>query len=309
MTSRFPTAEEFASFPPPNFVNPETKTSLILGIEIPMSVLATVFIACRFYSRTRIVSALGSDDWIMLAAAIMAVANNILVIVSTTPDIQTGYHLWDFHPEHFFGTMKAGQIGMSMQLIFIVTCSLMKTSVLITYLRIFPSKLNKWFCYTLLAYTIAWMFTGFFIVLFQCSPPETYWMIFKYFHRAKCLNTKAIYYIQGANSTLTDFLIFLWPAKNLMEVKISLRQRITLIAMFSFGLIVCVAASARVYYTWAYLNNYDIFWYAANAYVVMSIEAGVGIACGCLPGCKPLMSQLFPCIFGTTTANSANSGP
>lgn len=40
----------------------------------------------------------------------------------------------------------------------------------------------------------------------------------------------------------------------------------------------------------------------------MCVETGVGIACGCLPGCKPLMNRLFPRYFGTTN-NSSGSYP
>jgi hypothetical protein len=70
MTSRFPTAQEFASFPPPNYVDPETKTAQVLGILIPMTVLVIVFILARIWSRTIIVLAIGMDDWLMLVAAV-----------------------------------------------------------------------------------------------------------------------------------------------------------------------------------------------------------------------------------------------
>ena len=40
----------------------------------------------------------------------------------------------------------------------------------------------------------------------------------------------------------------------------------------------------------------------------MCIETGVGIACGCLPGCKPLFNRCFPRYFGTTN-NSSGSYP
>lgn len=36
----------------------------------------------------------------------------------------------------------------------------------------------------------------------------------------------------------------------------------------------------------------------------MAAESGMGIACGCLPGCKPLMSRLFPRVFGTSALAS-----
>jgi hypothetical protein len=40
----------------------------------------------------------------------------------------------------------------------------------------------------------------------------------------------------------------------------------------------------------------------------MCVETGVGIACGCLPGCKPLFNRCFPRYFGTTN-NSFGSYP
>lgn len=37
----------------------------------------------------------------------------------------------------------------------------------------------------------------------------------------------------------------------------------------------------------------------------MSVEGGVGVACGCLPGCKPLMNRMFPRIFASTSQSSS----
>ena len=70
MTSKFPTPQEYAAFPSPNYVNPETKTAQVLGILIPMTVLVIVFISARIWSRTVIVFAVGLDDWLMVVAAV-----------------------------------------------------------------------------------------------------------------------------------------------------------------------------------------------------------------------------------------------
>jgi hypothetical protein len=58
------------AWPLPNYVDPETRTSLVLGVEIPLTIVTIIFVACRFYSRTVIVRALGWDDWLMLAAVV-----------------------------------------------------------------------------------------------------------------------------------------------------------------------------------------------------------------------------------------------
>ncbi|OAL02110.1 hypothetical protein IQ06DRAFT_346705 [Phaeosphaeriaceae sp. SRC1lsM3a] len=305
MTSRFPTTEEFLSFPAPNYVDPVTRRPLALAVVIPMTVLVTFFISCRFYSRTVIIYTLGWDDWTMFAAALLSVGSNIMLIISMMPEYQMGYHLWDIHPTKLYGKMAAAQMGMASQLCFTAIITLMKVAILLTYLRIFPSKMNRWFCYAMLFYTITLNISCFFVTLFQCSPASTYWEIFKYIGTAKCLNIKAIYYFHSAQNTFSDFVIFLWPAKDLLNVQVSLRQRITLTCMFSLGVIVCIAGCVRLYFTHLYLVSYDVFWHGASTFIIMSVESGVGVACGCLPGCKPLMNRLFPRVFASTSQSSA----
>jgi hypothetical protein len=66
----FPTLADIAEWPAPNYVDPITRRPLVLGVEIPLTVLTILFTAGRFYSRTVIVKALGWDDWFMLAATV-----------------------------------------------------------------------------------------------------------------------------------------------------------------------------------------------------------------------------------------------
>jgi hypothetical protein len=109
MTSRFPTAAEMAAWPDPNYVDPDRLQTAALGVNVSMAVIVTFFISCRLYSRTVLVPAVGWDDWVMLTAAVsdllrlsctgtdvvkvLAVANNIMIIISMDPKFQMGYHL------------------------------------------------------------------------------------------------------------------------------------------------------------------------------------------------------------------------
>jgi hypothetical protein len=65
-----PTPADVAKWPAPNYIDPVTRRPLVLGVEIPLTVLTILFTAGRFYSRTAIVKALGWDDWFMLAATV-----------------------------------------------------------------------------------------------------------------------------------------------------------------------------------------------------------------------------------------------
>jgi hypothetical protein len=106
---------------------------------------------------------------------------------------------------------------------------------------------------------------------------------------------------QGSNDSNQ---IFLWPAKDLAQVRISLKQRVTLIAMFSLGVIICVAGICRIWYTHVYINSYDALYEGATLYIIVAIETSIGIICGCLPACKPLMSKMLPHVFTSTHGSS-----
>ncbi|KAF2004749.1 hypothetical protein P154DRAFT_571952 [Amniculicola lignicola CBS 123094] len=298
-----PTAEDAASWPAPNYVNPETRRPLVLGIQIPLMILVLSFTTMRFYSRTILIKALGADDWFMLVAAVFSVGVSVMTSVSTDKSIQTGYHLWDLSPTIAQDPGVSEQIAMATQLLFVPVAAFTKISILITYLRIFPSKTNLWFCRILLVFTVAWSFVSFFLALLQCMPVQAIWSSTKY-PNAKCLNVAIVYYTSGCLNILSDFLIFLWPAKDLWEIRISRKQRVILISMFSLGVVVCVAGACRVYYIYKFIQSYDAFYTGATLYAVGAIETSLAIVCGCLPACKPLLSQVLPSVFGTSQSST-----
>jgi hypothetical protein len=43
--------------------------------------------------------------------------------------------------------------------------------------------------------------------------------------------------------------------------------------------------------------------HGATLYSIVCIETSLGIICGCLPACKPLMSRILPRVFASTNAS------
>ncbi|KAJ8118592.1 hypothetical protein OPT61_g464 [Boeremia exigua] len=281
----FREAEELLSFPTPNYVDPTTRRPLAISIITPMTVLVVAFISCRFYSRTILTKTLGWDDGIMLLAAQQC--HGPRIDVATVPD----------------GLSSLGRAPRD-PLCLHEGCSSTYLETSEMYLAQSKSDGNG---DTTVVYSNHNTDEGCDTVDLH-PPASTYWNIFKYIGRTKCLNIKAIYYFHSAQNTLSDFLIFLWPARDLLNVKVSLRQRVTLTCMFSLGVIVCVAGVTRLYYTHVYLHSYDVFWHGAENFIIMCVESGVGIVCGCLPGCKPMMNRLFPRYFASTN-NSSDQYP
>jgi hypothetical protein len=61
-----------AQWPPPNYINPETRVSAQLSIIITGTVIMLVFVAGRVVSRLKMKGSFELDDWIILVAAVTA---------------------------------------------------------------------------------------------------------------------------------------------------------------------------------------------------------------------------------------------
>jgi hypothetical protein len=98
--STLPTLDDIAGWPAPNYVDPVTRRPLVLGVEIPLTILTILFTAGRFYSRTVIVRALGWDDWFMLAATVrphILQHTYLSRLTKAATDLFDGYECHDLH--------------------------------------------------------------------------------------------------------------------------------------------------------------------------------------------------------------------
>lgn len=62
--------EVYATWPKPNYVNPENNTALLLGFEISLIILTTIVVILRVYSRGFLTKTIGLDDWLMVGALV-----------------------------------------------------------------------------------------------------------------------------------------------------------------------------------------------------------------------------------------------
>jgi hypothetical protein len=92
-----PTLQEMASWPAPNYINPQTLVPAVYGVTIAFTVLMLPFVFARIHMRLRSKGSLLIDDYIIVGAAVFSVASVVLAIVSTKYGL--GYLIWDVKPE------------------------------------------------------------------------------------------------------------------------------------------------------------------------------------------------------------------
>ncbi|KAL4992428.1 hypothetical protein BDW68DRAFT_173132 [Aspergillus falconensis] len=281
----------------PNYDRPhEPLDAVIYGVNIPLMVLMTVFVAGRFISRTFLVrNALGVDDWMMLLAYVLAMGLSACQLVE--PRYGIGRHLYDVRYEWY---PALGKLTIAIQALFAPCSAITKISICLTYLRLFPSKTNRWFNYISMVILTGFGLSTTATMLLQCIPLSDLWAVFKPMSQKQCIDSEKFYVAAAAINSITDFMVYLWPIHYLWKVKLSLAKRVGLIICFGVGVLICIAGVFRITWQVKFANSWDQTYNGAIIFVIVAVECNLGVVCGCLPGVRPLMSKIFPGLTSTT---------
>ena len=85
--------EVVASFPAPNYVDPETHGPGLIVIACLLSSVAVLVVGARLYARFCITKAPGIDDALIVLALIFGVTLSAMVILGNLR-YYNGYHVW-----------------------------------------------------------------------------------------------------------------------------------------------------------------------------------------------------------------------
>ncbi|KAJ4398216.1 hypothetical protein N0V85_006342 [Neurospora sp. IMI 360204] len=282
---RIPPPEVRAQWPKPNYDNPERRGPGLVIVELVMLPLSVMFVALRLYVRARLLRKTGWDDWFMIMATIFGAALSIGVILASTT------FGWDKHLYDLTLTQlsQGRQISLAIQATFLMSSSLAKISILVSYLALAP--MNSWFR-RLTKYAIIFIVAlnaGSFVLLFtQCTPVASYWDILK--SETDCIPEGFPLMAHAAITALADFIVWVLPLPTFYKAQIPLHQRMILVVLFSFGLFVVFAACIRMYWVhYVVWKTWDPTWEGIQVWAWTAVEIHLGIMCGCVPYFKSLV--------------------
>lgn len=138
---------------------------------------------------------------------------------------------------------------------------------------------------------------------------SSYWNLLR--TQQDCNSEAVLLLSQGIVTILSDFIVWVLPLPALYRAKLPLKQRIGLIVLFSFGMVVVLAACMRTYYIHIVVQeSYDVTWEGFHLWLWTAVEVQLGIICGCVPWLKSLAKFWQPnrVATGKTTGASSSSG-
>ena len=200
----------------------------IITTAIACSVLSTIFVASRIYTRSRINWTIGWDDYTALLTLPFCIAFAVILGIATRYGM--GLHAWD---------LPGDLIEQYQKWIFIINCTYLpcllgyKMSILFLYLRVFNVSPNFRYCtWTVMFITFGYLFSNFWTQIFGCHPIAKYW---KPKIPGHCILTIKADYGYGSLNFITDLLIFILPLPMVWRLQMSRKDKFGVSVIFMIG--------------------------------------------------------------------------
>lgn len=205
---------------------------------------------------------------------------------------------------------------------------LTKTSIIVFFLSVMSKDVDpvfKWCNWLTLAVVNIIGLALTFFSIFQCSPVAAGYL-YPQPKNAHCTDILTLYLSSAPVNIITDIAILFLPIPILTRMRLPRKQKIILVATFSFGAFVAIVDVIRIaYLQQAALNRLkgvktsgsdpsravqesDFSWYASLSFMWSAVEICIGIICACVPALKPLFARFLPSFIKDASDEETTSG-
>ncbi|KAI9793422.1 MAG: hypothetical protein M1816_000315 [Peltula sp. TS41687] len=284
----------------PNFDHPHTQQGQIRNEIISLVVISSICLMLRLGSRVYITRSLGSDDYTCVAAAILTFASSATQLKAV--EYGVGVHAYDierikFDAKNYF------EWGVATYATFIAGTGMVKISILLLYLRIFPTGRDlriamKVLLVLVAGYTISCLLS----LIFGCQP------IGRLTDRSKpgtCIDFVILIEAHSGLTIAFDVLMVLAPLPTIWKLKLRRREKIVVSALFMAGLLVCISSAIRLALTFVPPEELkDFTWSQGRGSFWTMMEIHISVICSCMPAVNTLVHSLVPWLREHTTRRS-----
>ncbi|KAL5606306.1 uncharacterized protein BROUX77_003499 [Berkeleyomyces rouxiae] len=283
----------------PNYEN-ESKGGPVVPAVASLTAVSTVFVALRLYTRVALSHSVSWDDLVTIIAYLITLAEGVVMIVHV--EHGQGSH-WDtLSPSEQVTYL---QIFYTTLVLYTLALGVIKTAIMLQYLRIFTGKLRKVTIICMIMIGI-WSAVVFLLSAFSCSPVRAFW---DKTIDGKCLPNQPVWYASAAGNILTDLVIAILPIRTLWKLHLPKSQRLSLIGVFALGFFTCAISLIRVS---ALSVESDISFKNTTSAIWSFAELSCALITSSLPTIRPILYRILPRLFHPLTRSSnkkSNQGP
>ncbi|KAK6350378.1 hypothetical protein TWF718_003571 [Orbilia javanica] len=263
---------------------------IVLPLFIALTVMTTLAVALRMWSRYKVAGSIQSFDYITVAAYLMTVAwGGIAVYHSNSNGVWAAFYdmSWDTLRENY-------QITFILNVLYPWAMLLIKISLCVFYYQMTTMKWIRWGCLATAFITFGNTIAGFFIPIFSCRPTNYWDHLFvdpcKIDRRTASIAVGAIY-------ILTDVATWALPMPLIFHLPLSMKQRILALCTFGIGAVACVASGFRLeaVIKFTKYSSQSSSTLLIDAWTI--IEMNIALLCACAPAVRALVMYYVPKMF------------
>ncbi|PWY74322.1 hypothetical protein BO70DRAFT_381417 [Aspergillus heteromorphus CBS 117.55] len=280
-----------------NFVDPPSDGTRFLVVNCIFLPLAVIALAVRTWTRVVVVRSVSWDDYIMIVSVILSCVLSAVTLRMLNYGL--GRHMWDVPEDHY--TPWFLKLNVIAAIFYCAGTGFTKVSVLIFYLRIFPSQGFRRAVWTIVFIAIGYNVASVLVNIFACYPIAGSWDFT--ITDIACIDRPVFYFANAGLGIFTDFATVLVPIPWLRRLQMPMRQKIAIGFMLAMGCFVGVVSCIRLSSLYILLKSTDLTWVTTNALMWCTIELNLGIIGGCITAMRPFVRRYFPRLLGLSSSS------
>ncbi|KAH8900355.1 putative PTH11-type G-protein coupled receptor protein [Thozetella sp. PMI_491] len=276
------------------------KTQLFNYVTIILGIISAVVVALRVASKYFMGLEFFLDDWCILFTLIEGIPSSVMNVIGTAGNGE-GRDIWTLS---FDMITNFGYYFYVLEILYFSQVALLKLTLLLFYLRIFPGPVKKLLWATVI-FDVMFGITFMFVSAFQCRPVSYFWLGWDGEHQGSCLNVNAIGWANACISIALDVWMLVIPLWQIRSLKLHWKKKVGVAMMFFVGTFITVVSIIRLQYIVDLGSSTNPTFDQADVSIWSTVEINVGIICTCMPTLRLFLVRLFP-VLGGTTHNRSN---
>lgn len=214
-----------------------TKDQMV-GLGVAFIIVPTVFVSLRFWAKSLAHRGTTKDDYLLVLALLFAIACNITQLVAAEQG-ELGSHevngpngLPEPDDQRFIIFERT---KFAINIIYPVGLGLVKSSILLFYIGIFPSRAFQITSKIMMAIVVAWSVAFFFANLFICNPVTPLIEPFYDHGNSKCYNGVPMWYTGCVTDIAIDLILLAMPLRPVLKLHLPIKQKMGVLVMFLLG--------------------------------------------------------------------------
>ncbi|KAL2157935.1 hypothetical protein VTH06DRAFT_4990 [Thermothelomyces fergusii] len=273
----------------------------VVGVGIAFGSLAVIACVLRALARRIAHRRLDSSDWCIFAACLVTVTYQAINVASVLL-CGVGYHFSEILQKYGMEPITLFlKLLLVIQILWALSLSLSKISILILYTKIFSVPAFIWAARITTVVIVMWALTTSIMGLTICQPFAFNWD--PTIPGGHCGNQVLSYKITGVLNLLTDLVVLLLPMPYLYGLNLALYKKLVLMVTFAVGLFTCIVSVVRII-ALSSIDYSDITFNVPESLIFSALEPSLAVTLACVPLLRPLVSSITGSVAGSSAPRS-----